>query len=829
MSEKNTKSKFEGFIVFPTYKVINDKAYVFLYGRLKSGDSFVSINEFKPYFFIETAKVDEAQKIVDASVAENAITGDYSIEQTDSNNFSGEKMSKIILSIPRDVSALRRKLEEASVKCYEADVRFEYRFMIDMGIQGVASIIGEAHSPDEIHDMASKTDESDGDTDTFSAIKNDVFTVDKVFLNPSFESADFEPDISVLSFDIETDMTSQKIFSIALYFSGKNLRKISSSTFVENLILNKKKVEGAKNFETEKALLLHFADIVKKLDPDLITGWNVVDFDFRVLKDKFKEHRIDFDIGRVSWKNELRISHDFMRESKAEIPGRMVVDGISILKNNFIRLTDYKLDTAASEVIDDRKLITESEDKGEEIERLFRENPEKLVKYNAKDAKLVIDILNRKKLIELIVKRSILTGMPLDRVQASVATLDSLYLRKAKERNLVCSSVMDNDKGAPGKGGYVMEPKAGIYENVLVFDFKSLYPSIMITFNIDPISLLSEEDAKKLPKNSVVEAPNGAYFSHKEGILPGMIREKMEHREEMKKKKDDVASYAIKIIMNSFYGALGNPGCRFFSMTMTNAITSFGQYIIQNTAKEMEKKGFDVLYSDTDSVFINSKMKDSEKAEKKGRELEKDLNNYYDKWIKENYHRDSELYLEFEKNYLKIIFPRQRGMDKGAKKRYAGILVKDGEEKMDFTGLEFVRRDWTELSKKFQLGLLDRVFHEKPVIDFVKNFLEDIKKGEYDDLMVYVKGLRKDVASYTKTTPPHVKAAKKLDKIDSNIIKYVITTEGPEPIQKVKHPLDYEHYIDKQIRPIADSILGFYDTSLEELSNNSKQKDLFDY
>lgn len=787
----------KAFIVYPTYKIIDNKAYVYLFGRLQNGKSFLAVNEIRPYFYIEEQEAKKAEKLLPSL----PITGKNTIEKTEFVNFSKKKMSRVILTIPKEVPIVRKEFENNTIRCYEADVRFEYRFMMDNSIKGTTDIIG-------------KPVKTLGLTD-------ETYDVDVLFLNPKYNDAWYEPKLSVLSFDIETDRYAKRLFSIAIYHVQTN-----GNIVTENIIVKDKNVTNAKHF-SEKEALEYFAQKVKEVDPDIITGWNVVDFDFKVLQEKFREHKIPFELGRINWSSRITIMNDFMKTSKADIPGRMVVDGIDILKNNFIKLTDYKLDTAASEILNDKKLINDVETKVETIERMYEEQPEKLVEYNAKDAELVINILNNKNLIELIIKRSMLTGMPLDRIQASVATLDSVYIRAARKKKIVCSSVNTQDKTAPGKGGYVMEPRAGIYDNVLVLDFKSLYPSIMITFNIDPLSLTTKDDTFK---GGLIEAPNGAYFRNEEGILSGLIKELMEHREAMKKKKDDIASYAIKIIMNSFYGALGNPGCRFFSMDISNAITYFGQYIIQNTAKEIKKRGYDVLYSDTDSVFVETKTKKKEQAQKIGETLEKDINIFYDGWVKKHYKRDSALYIEFEKNFIKIIFPSQRGEgSKGAKKRYAGILMKNGKETMNFTGLEFVRRDWTELSKKFQLELLDRVFHEKPVLDFVKNFQKNIKKGKYDDLMVYVKGLRKDLSSYTKTTPPHVKAARKLDKLNSNIIKYVMTTEGPEPVQKIEHPLDYDHYIDKQIRPIADSILSFFDTNLEQLTKGSKQKELFDY
>jgi DNA polymerase-2 len=173
--------------------------------------------------------------------------------------------------------------------------------------------------------------------------------------------------------------------------------------------------------------------------------------------------------------------------------------------------------------------------------------------------------------------------------------------------------------------------------------------------------------------------------------------------------------------------------------------------------------------------------------------------------------------------------PRIRGEETGAKKRYAGLQLVDGKEEISFTGLESVRRDWTELSKRFQLGLLDRVFHKKEVANFIKDFVADLKKGKYDSLLIYKKAIRKELEGYTKTTPPHVKAARKLDKLTSSIIAYVMTEDGPEPVQKLEHKIDYEHYIDKQIGPIADSVLVFYGKTFKDVLENSAQTSLFGF
>ena len=302
----------------------------------------------------------------------------------------------------------------------------------------------------------------------------------------------------------------------------------------------------------------------------------------------------------------------------------------------------------------------------------------------------------------------------------------------------------------------------------------------------------------------------------------------MKEREKVKKEKDELTSYAIKILLNSMFGVMANPSFRFFNIDMANAITHFGQFLIKLTAEKIEEKGYEVIYSDTDSCFLKSKLEDYKEAEKLGEKLAKEINIFFDEFIKNTYKTQNHLELEFEKVFKMFLMPKVRGSEAGAKKRYVGLRVVDGKEKLEFTGMESRRRDWTDLAKKFQQELLDRIFHKKEVSNFIKDFVKDLKKGKYDDLLIYRKGIRKDIKSYA-VNAQHVKAALKLDRIESNIIEYYMTTDGPEPIQKQTHPIDYEYYINKQLKPIADSVLLFFDKTFDGLIKGGEQSTLLNF
>jgi len=354
-----------------------------------------------------------------------------------------------------------------------------------------------------------------------------------------------------------------------------------------------------------------------------------------------------------------------------------------------------------------------------------------------------------------------------------------------------------------------MDPEPGIYDDVVVLDFKSLYPTIIRTFNIDPLArLLSDKDT--------IETLNGYKFSSSKHFLPEFITQLMEQRTLAKEKNDKQLSQAIKILMNSFYGVMGSFGCRFYHPHLPTAITGTGHKLLLGSKGYLSEKGYEVVYGDTDSLFIKLREGEGETAIENGQRLAQLLNDYWEQKIEKEYGLKSYLELEYEKYYRKFIITPARGSEAGAKKRYAGLVVVSGKEKLEFVGLEFVRSDWTRLAKEFQVELYDRIFHNEEIESWLKEVVSKVKIGEFDDKLVYRKRLRKDVNEYTKNIPQHVKAAKLLGET-SGTVYYVITKRGPIPIELKHNDIDYQHYIEKQLKPIADSVLSLLGISFDSI------------
>ncbi|TMB52595.1 MAG: DNA polymerase II [Deltaproteobacteria bacterium] len=746
-----------GFILTPTYRVVGGRPEVHLYGVLEGGEPVLVVDDRQaPYFFVRAADAGRVGARARA-VPVDLVT------------FAGERVARVEVARPADVPPLRARLGDAGVECFEADLRFAYRYLIDRGLKGAFAVTG-----------------------AFERRPG----VGRVYRNPTLEPADFAPQLSVLSLDIETSLDASRLYSVALAGAGGE----------RVLMVGKGAVTGAEVFADERALLVELLAHIRRVDPDVLTGWNVCEFDLAVLLRCCRRYGLRCTLGRSDDELDIRRDQNFTREPRAILFGRQVLDGLALLRGAFVRLEDYRLETAAQTLLGRGKLFAPG-DRGADIERAYRTDPASLAAYNLEDARLVLAILERTALVELAVRRSLLTGMQVDRVGASIASVDSLYLGKLRSRGRVAPSVRATAEadGAGIVGGLVLDSVPGLYRNILVFDFKSLYPSLIRTFNIDPLTFVAGDS-----QTDVLRTPGGAAFRRDEtGILPDLVARLAEERAQARRAGDQVASQAIKILMNSLFGVLGSPASRLFSPAVANAITTAGQHVIRLAAEAAGRRGHRVIYGDTDSLFVDPSETDTARAAAHAEELRDGIGRDVAEALTREFGCTSCLELEFEKVYARFFMPEIRGGATGSKKRYAGLVIEPAGETLEIVGLEAVRRDWSEVARRFQRELLGRVFHDEPVAEFIRGFVAELRAGRFDGELVYRKAIRKPLAEYTKTTPPHVKAARKQTGTTGRIVRYVVTRAGPEAVGETSAPPDYDHYVTQQLKPIADAILRF--------------------
>ncbi|MCO7223139.1 DNA polymerase II [Pleionea sp. CnH1-48] len=790
----------------------------------------------KAVFFIEQDQLKDVSQCLQSSLPINS----WQSRPLELVSFTHQPITAIYFNEQRHLYFARRLLRDQGLQPLEADIQPTDRFLMERFITGSFQIQGDLIEKPGYWECVA----------------------------PTIIPETYQPSYCVVSIDIETDMRGEQLYSIGLsthYFGTPKKANSDSQTSSElpaSCVMmigrpnpnNKKEDDLAIVWcDNEHHLLRTFLHWLEHIDPDIMIGWNVVNFDFRVLQKAADRLKVPFTIGRGQTQPEWRQTRDNSQHHTLLIEGRLVLDGIDTLRSATYNFESFSLQNVANEVLDRGKLIHNVDDRGQEITRLFHHDKEALAAYNLEDCKLVWDIFERTQLLEFAIERAQLTGLAMDRFGGSVASFDNRYLPRLHRAGFIAPNVPTHPEDIGSPGGYVMDSFPGIYHHVLVLDFKSLYPSIIRTFKIDPLALVcgvadephqaikNREETQVENTEQLVAGYNGALFSKEKALLPDIIGELWQARDVAKQQKNAAMSQAIKILMNSFYGVLGTPGCRFFDFRLPSSITLRGHFILYTTQKLIEEQGYKVIYGDTDSVFVWLKgyhpKIDSSSIRSIGEELADTLNAWWKNYLTETYNIDSYLEIEFETHFQQFVMPTIRGSEKGTKKRYAGLAVKpDQEPELVFKGLETVRTDWTMIAREFQRELYRRVFFNEAYEEYIIQIVEAIRNGEHDEQLIYRKRIRRRLNEYQKNVPPHVQAARIAEQHRSNTgqpsryqnggwIQYYLTVNGPEPLECRRSQLDYDLYIERQIEPICDGILHFLDTSFRQITD--RQIDLF--
>lgn len=631
----------------------------------------------------------------------------------------------------------------------------------------------------------------------------------------------YRPKLRQVSLDIETTAQGE-LYSIALEGCGERQVYMLGPPNGDDSVVDFQ----LEYCDSRTLLLKKLNEWFARHDPDAIIGWNVVQFDLRVLHEHARRLAVPLKLGRggeeMQWREHGSRNHYF-----ASAAGRLIIDGIESLRSATWSFPSFSLENVAQTLLGEGKSIDNPYQRMDEINRMFAEDKPALAKYNLKDCELVTRIFAKTELLTFLLERASVTGLPADRSGGSVAAFTHLYMPLMHRQGFVAPNLGGKPPQA-SPGGFVMDSQPGLYESVLVLDYKSLYPSIIRTFLIDPVGLI--EGLKHPDDSESVPGFRGARFSRTRHCLPAIVARVAEGRETAKREHNAPLSQALKIIMNAFYGVLGSSGCRFFDTRLASSITLRGHEIMLRTRQLIEAQGHAVIYGDTDSTFVWLRRPHGQaEAAQIGHALVDHVNQWWREHVKQEYGLESALELQFETHYKRFLMPTIRGAEEGSKKRYAGLVTRtDGTDEMVYKGLETVRTDWSPLARQFQQELYLRIFNRKPYQDYVRDYVRKTLAGEFDERLIYRKRLRRTLDDYQRNVPPHVRAARIADDYNDQQgrprqyqnggwISYVITVAGPEPLEIRSASIDYDHYITRQLQPVADAILPFVDDDFSTL------------
>ncbi|VDK50728.1 unnamed protein product [Anisakis simplex] len=866
----------------------HDNVIVRLFGVTMSEHSVcIQVHSFVPYFYVqidesflpeyieraknhlnETLKGESLSAIGIPKNVENLIVD---LEITTGANIYAyrenlkQKFLKVFVRTPKLFAVCRRvfqhgidlsgKGDRKSWQCFEANIDFEIRFMVDMNLVGCGWVVLPKHKYDIVSQQRMQS------RCQFEC----TIRYDDLIVHAPESSAEWSKiaPLRILSFDIECT-NRRGIFPEAhtdAVIQIANMVKVEGGDepFVRNcfVIGDTTPVIGSQIIvcKNEAELLEKWAEFVRIIDPDIITGYNIQNFDIPYIIDRAKALKIENKVtmlGRIpsslSKVREMPISSKQMgnRTNKCtNMEGRVTFDVMQVILRDY-KLRSYSLNSVSYNFLGEQKedvdysLIADLQN-GTALTR------RRLAVYCMKDAYLPLRLLQKLMSVINYVEMARVTGVPLDYLltRGQQVKVMSQLMRKARSRHFFIPVMDVAPTDDTYEGATVIEPIRGFYaEPIATLDFASLYPSIMIAHNICYTTLIHGNPAShNLKEDDYEVSPSNNRFvkaSRRRGLLPEILEDLLSARKkakaDLKQEKDPFRcmvlngrQLALKISANSVYGFTGATVGKLPCLEISQSVTAFGRQMIDFTKKTVEeiyKKGYldgkcpcdaQVVYGDTDSVMVKFGVKDIATAMELGRHAAFEVSKKFRPPIK----------LEFEKVYCPYLLIN--------KKRYAGLYFTRPEkhDKMDCKGLETVRRDNCPLVSKLLSSCLEKMLLDGDAtgaLEYAKKVISDLLCNRVDiSELIITKELTRPSTAY-QAKQAHVVLAERMRSRDAGSaprlgdrVPYVIVAKGhkvpayekaEDPIYVLENniPIDTTYYLENQLaKPLArifEPILG---------------------
>ncbi len=812
-------------IIDVDYVLVNERPVVRLFGKTARGRSACAFYEgYRPYFYAD------GEEAVELLREEPQVVNIEKLKRKRVMGYQQEKdIYKVTLKNPARTPELRDMLTEKGITTYESDVLFKYRFMNDMGIKGMGWVEVE--------------EESSVSTGTVHADR----CIKAKSLKP-IDSIDDAP-LKTLAFDIECVSGTAGAMPEASRDPVVMISVVFSEPFrgQESILLATRPGPGVTAMASEAEMLERFSDIIKEYDPDILTGYNLNNFDIPYLLERMAEHRMRPKWGRCTQKQVN--ARKIMSRYRISIIGRVVFDSFDVIKK------DYSLMRYSLNFVSERLLGEKKEDvKAAQIQKYWRGNPEKyaqLARYALKDSVLAMKLVQKLNLMDKYFALCKVSGTLMQDTLSSGESIriENFLLRKFNSEGFVFPTrptdqeiaKRNEDKKRELKGGFVIEPIKDLHSNVIVLDFKSMYPSIIRSFNICPTTLIDKEKVDNPLRT--VDGTEFTPFETRQGIIPGILEGLMKSRAAAKKKKAnakdkyrrrayDAEQWALKIMANAFYGYMGYSRARIYDLRIANAITSSGRNIIHVTREIVEKEyGYTVVYGDTDSVMVKIDTEDLDEVKKVSDRMASEITERLPGIME----------LEFEK-FFKRFMPL-------TKKRYFAWKfepTKDGwKEGIDTKGIETVRRDWCELVGDSVSDVINIVLKKDDPMEAVSYFTGIVKKLVKNEIpinkLVITKTMTKSPEKYAGVQP-HIELVKKIQSRNTDEvpgigdrISYVIVkglgllskrAEDPGYVEEKGIQVDSKYYIENQLLPPIERIFTVLGVERSTLMGGGRQVNL---
>lgn len=817
--------KIQFFPLDAVYRIVDGKAVINLYGRTTDGIQICILDSnFEPYFYaIPKDNANIKEKIEKIRIENENEVSFVTRAETVIKKFLGKEVLaiKVYVNLPSSVPVIRDAIKdwEPISSTHEFDVPFIRRYLIDKNITPL--ILHEATG--ELVNQRSRVIVLRADN--INQLSSDTFHNPKVL---AFDIETYSP------FDLTIDAEKNPIIMLSFY--GENFKKV----FVWKRFDTR--LDYIEFVESEAELIEKFRETIENFKPDILTGYFSDGFDLPYIKTRADKHKIKLDIGLDY--SEPRVKS--ARETTVVINGIAHLDMYRFIRKIMVgNLESYDLNAVATELLDEKKHDVHLASLPE-IWDNSHADLESFCEYNLNDSYLTYNLAV--KMLPTIIEMVKIVNLPIyDINRMGFSQLVEWYIMKqAPQFNEIAPNKPNYNEVQERRihtyqGAFVYEPKPGLYKDIVVFDFRSLYPTILSSHNIGPDTIncyCCKDTAKVTP----YESEKYWFCTRRKGFIPILIEDlitrRMRIKEIIKEEKLnanssplsegfiflDARQNSLKLLANSFYGYLGFFGARWYSIECAKSTTAWGRFYIHKVIEKAQHDNFSVLYSDTDSVFLTLQGKSKNDAKVFEESINLELPGLME--------------LEYEDFYPAGIFVSAKFGPFGAKKKYA-LISEQGILKI--RGFETVRRNWSLIAKEVQesvLGIILRENNPARAVEYVKGVVKDLRNKKIPmDKVVIRTQLQKGILDYT-AKGPHVAVAQRLINKGRNIgpgsmIKYIVTqgsdiirnrSKLPEEVKEGDY--DSGYYIDNQVIPAVERIFNVIGYKKEDLLETKEQTKL---
>lgn len=718
---------------------------------------------------------------LEAELPDISIT--YKKKKNELRTFQGKAVEALYFSTYSDMRNACDRFRQAGVNVFEGDIKPHERFLMENFINGQLAVHGEAVKKERLIS----------------------------FTNPQIKPCEVNTEFRIASVDIECGVASNRLYSIGAHISGAGEEK-EICFMLGNA--RESREGNLELFPSEQGVLNAFMEWFREEDPDIIIGWHVIGFDLVYLEKKCESFYMDLDIsrnGRKPFFNSPPGGGHY-----ATISGRVVLDGPPCMRDAGYVFDNFTLETVSQALLNEGKIITATkEDKIAEIEDLFENDKDMLGKYNIQDCVLVTKVFNHVNMVELMTGRVKASGLLLPSIGIANAAFDHMFIPRMHRLGFVAPANNETSRQAVAQLPNIII-NHGIYDNVCQFSFDGILSSLTAAFKIDPLAKVRSEFEES------GSSPGLMQFSKKSHILPKWLEQfkqaKIQAEESTFAKSLDITE---RMIINS----LKSPLNRFNSYDLNAALEESVNWLLQEIKKYLDSEGYILCAGSIHNLYIQMKPQEASTAMDQGDLLAGRIAKHIQSISSKDYAADLQISIICKNHMKAFVIPGKVSFSKQQVDDIRFAAKIDDETNL-LHGLKVSGADWTSLASTFQKGLYKALFSDENVEEWAKNFVNDLKAGMYDKLLVYRRKLVKAVDEYTGNLPPHVKAAKMLDK-PGKFIKYIFTSRGPVPAEMEPKDIDYQHYLDKQLAPVGDAYFELKNQKFENLFK-AQQLSLFD-